>query len=268
MHVEVGHDPEVPAATAAAGPEEVGILVRAAMEVAAVGRDDPERGDVVARQAELPRAEPVAAAKRETGYPDGRARAARDRAAGRREPRLDVDQAGAGADRDDPRRRAQTDRAQPPEIDDEAGTRRVTRVAVATAANRELDLRLLRPEDDLGDVRGRERLYDTERIDGVEPLLIEDTRLLVRGGRRNENRALDELLERLQPSDRQRPRRHRRAASRQAQRPVRRPGAAAPGGRIPQLSGGSRSRYFTSRVSHRQDLRSGRRPHRPLPSRP
>jgi hypothetical protein len=69
---------------------------------------------------------------------------------------------------------------------------------VAAAADRELDLRLLRPEDDLGDVAGRERLHDTERIDVVEPLLIDDARLLVRGGRRNENRPFDKLLERLQ----------------------------------------------------------------------
>ena len=70
---------------------------------------------------------------------------------------------------------------------------------MAAAANRELDLRLLRPEHDLADVGGRERLHDTEGIDVVEPLLVDEAGLLVGGARRDEDRALDELLERLQP---------------------------------------------------------------------
>ena len=67
------------------------------------------------------------------------------------------------------------------------------------APDREPHLRLLRPEDDLVDVGGRDRLDHTERVDAVEALLVDDAGLLIRGARRGEYRALDELLERLQP---------------------------------------------------------------------
>ena len=65
-------DAEVAAATAAAGPVEVGVVLRVADEVAPVGGHDPERDDVVGRRAERARREPDAAALREPGDADGR----------------------------------------------------------------------------------------------------------------------------------------------------------------------------------------------------
>ena len=52
-------DAEVAAAAAATGPEEVGVLGRAAGAVAAVGGDDPERDDVVGGRADFREARPT-----------------------------------------------------------------------------------------------------------------------------------------------------------------------------------------------------------------
>ena len=99
-------------------------------------------------------------------------------------------------DRDDAGGRAQVDRVHTAEIDDDAAAGRVTAVAVTPGADHELHFRALRPADDRAEVTGGERLDDTERVDVVEALLVDEARLLLTGARRGKHRTLDEPLER------------------------------------------------------------------------
>src|SRR5207302_4136098 len=71
---ERGHDAEVAAAAAPARPEEVRVVSFVAGEDLAGGRDDADRPEAVAREAELPAEHALAAAERQAGAPDGRAR--------------------------------------------------------------------------------------------------------------------------------------------------------------------------------------------------
>ena len=98
---ERGHHAEVPAAAALAGPEQVSVLVRVGGggEHRAVRRDDLQRLKVVAGQPVGPGGHPDAAAERQAGDADGRAGAARHRAALGREAVVEVDEPGARADR-------------------------------------------------------------------------------------------------------------------------------------------------------------------------
>ena len=63
--LERGHDAEV-AAAAAQCPEEIGMLVGAGAQHVAVGGNELERHDVVAREAVFPREPADAAAERQT----------------------------------------------------------------------------------------------------------------------------------------------------------------------------------------------------------
>ncbi len=154
-----------------------------AHQVTAVRSDDRDGDDVVGHGPELPGSEADAPAEREPTDPHRRARAVRNRAARRCKGRLDVDEAGTGADRRDPGRRIELDAGEAPEIDDHAGRRRVPGVAVPARADREAHLRLLRPGDRLGHVGRRQRLHDGKRVDVVEAFLILEPRLFVSGAR-------------------------------------------------------------------------------------
>src|SRR4051794_10732255 len=94
VEFELCDDPEVTAA-APESPEQLGVLGLAGMYELPVRGDDVRRGEVVAREAELPHRPADAAAQREAA--DARAR---DQAARRREPvrlRLVVDVGPHGA---------------------------------------------------------------------------------------------------------------------------------------------------------------------------
>jgi glucokinase len=72
LEAEACGDPEVAATAAAAGPVEVRVLALAALEEAAVGGDERDAFEAVARQAELPAGEARAAAEREPDSALGR----------------------------------------------------------------------------------------------------------------------------------------------------------------------------------------------------
>ena len=89
--VEARDDPEVPAASSAAGPEEVGVLTLAALAELSVGGDERESHHVVARQPELAPGVTDPASLRVAGDADRRTGPRGDRAAACRERRVDVD---------------------------------------------------------------------------------------------------------------------------------------------------------------------------------
>jgi hypothetical protein len=93
-----GHDAEVPASAASARPVEVLVRVGVHVPDTAVGGDHSGGDQLVAREAEAPPGEPVAAAQRQPGNPDGRARSGRHGPPAACERALHVDQLRAGAD--------------------------------------------------------------------------------------------------------------------------------------------------------------------------
>ena len=126
-----------------------------------VGRDDGEAGDVVGGQPERARGEPVAAAEREPAEADGRARAAGHRAAVARERVDDLDHVRARADARAPAAAVDRDRAQAPQVDDDAVVdRRVAGVGVAARARRDADVVAVGPAQHGLDVAAVERLDD------------------------------------------------------------------------------------------------------------
>ncbi len=194
---EAGHDPEVAAAASPAGPVEVAFVRGAAAAQDAVGGDDPQRDDIVRGRSPGARREADAAAEREAGDADGRARAGGDRGSVRRELRVDVDQSRAGADRRASVRDA--DPAQAPEIDDEPVARRIARVTVTARASDDRNAVPLRPQHGPAHVVRVRRPEHGEWADPVEARVEEEPRVLVRRSRRLEQRAADDLRERAQP---------------------------------------------------------------------
>jgi hypothetical protein len=95
---EVGDDPEVAAAAAAAGPEEVGVLVFAAGPPAPVRRDERQLLERIAGEAVLARDEPDAAAERDAGDAHRGAGPGGNRGLELPEPIVDAAELGAGAD--------------------------------------------------------------------------------------------------------------------------------------------------------------------------
>ena len=128
---ERGDHAEVAAAAPAAGPEQVRVGAGAGRPDLAVSGDDLQRLNVVAGQPVGPGDHADAAAERQPGDADRRARTAGHRAAVGREPAVEVDEPGPGADG----RGAAADAhaGHPGHVHDQAAGRRPARVAVAAA---------------------------------------------------------------------------------------------------------------------------------------
>ena len=144
----------------------------------AVRRHDPERHDVVERQAPGAPGQPHAAAEQEPAERHGRARPVRDVDAAPGEPGGDLDQRRAGPDRGDPAAR-QPHAVEPAEVDHDlrvAG--RAAVVGVAAGARHERHVVAVGPVDDRDDVRRVGDLHDGRRADPVVALVVD------RAGRR------------------------------------------------------------------------------------
>ena len=153
---EVRDDPEVAAAAAAAGPEEVAVL-RSRSQVrwrpSAVTIPSETMLSLVVPNAR--EASPTPPPSASPPMPTVGARAGRDRAAVARERGLDVDQPRAGADRHGAVR-VHRDAVEPPQVDDEAGGRRVAGVAVPARARGDPDAVAPRPADGRAHVGDRD----------------------------------------------------------------------------------------------------------------
>ena len=101
MHPEPerGDDPEVAAATTAARPEQIRMVICVNGEDASSRIDQAQRQNVVAGQPERAGCEPHTSPEGQSRDADGRARAGRDRDAALPEPLVQVDQACTGPDR-------------------------------------------------------------------------------------------------------------------------------------------------------------------------
>lgn len=188
--LEARDDPEVPTASPAARPEKIRVLVLAALEELSGGGDEREAGHVVARQAELAPCVADTASLRVAGDPDRRAGAGGDRVAVCRERRVDVDQAGARADRGNAV--TQVDAVHPRDVDDysRAGGR-VTRVGVATTTGDEVDRVFPCPPDGLLDVGGRLAVHDRPRVRAIEAAVDQHLVTAVGGACRRYDSPLD-----------------------------------------------------------------------------
>ena len=194
---EVGHDPEVATSATAAGPEEIGVLVGVADARLTVRRHDRHLLDVVGGEAELPRRPPVSAAERKTRDPHSRARAAGQELPPVPELPVDVDEYRARADQSRPA--VWLDKANPPDVEDDARARgRVAAVRVPARAPEDADAVLPRPRDRLLHVRRRARLHDRPGVCVVEMRVLYEARLVVARARRRDHGALDLPRERAQ----------------------------------------------------------------------
>jgi len=126
---QLGGDAEVAASSAAARPEEVGVVERVAGDEASVCGHDLHAEKCVGRCPEQPRRVPDAAAEREPGDADRRARPAGHGAALGGQPLVEVDEPGARADGG--RRAGHGDRLELADVDDQPARSRPARVAVA-----------------------------------------------------------------------------------------------------------------------------------------
>jgi hypothetical protein len=172
--LEARDDPEVAAAPAAQRPEQVGVAAGIDAAQPPVCRHHNEAGDVVGGQPEGARGEAVAAAEREAAEADRRARAAGHRAtvAGERvhhldhvRSRPDARAAGAAVDRD---------RAQTPQVDQDAlAERRVAGVGVAARARGDADVMAIGPAQDRLDVAAVAHLHHRVRRRAVEAPVVD-----------------------------------------------------------------------------------------------
>src|SRR5436190_5908308 len=160
-------------------------------EQAAVRGDDLHTAHVVAGEAELPRRVADAAAEREAGDADGRARSTGDRHAVRVELRVDVDQLRARSDDCGPAVGGERDRVQAAYVEHDAGRRRVAPVAVPAGARNDVDAVLAGPAHGRDDVRRVRAVDDRTWVDRVEPRALEQSRVRVGGRSGRDDRALD-----------------------------------------------------------------------------
>ena len=186
-------DPEVPSASAAAGPVEIRVLARAADEQLPSGRDHVECEHVVRGQAPLPQQEAVPAAECEAAHAHGRARARREREPLLAKPLVDVEQPGARAD--DGARPLHADRVEPADVEDHPGRGRVAAIAVPAAPGGDPDPALPRPRDPARDVAGAVAVRDRERPHAVERRAEEEPRLRIARIGAADDVALQEAVE-------------------------------------------------------------------------
>ena len=206
---EARDNAEVPAASAAAGPEEVGVAPRVAAQDVARGGHDRQSLERVAGEPELAHRVAVAAAEGEAGDAHRRACPGRDHQPVRSERRVDVDEDGAGAD--DCASAGNAHAVQARDVEDDAGRRRVAAVAVPAGARHEVDVVAPRPADRVDDVADRLAEDDRLRTDGVEARAVEEPRLVVAGARGRDDVAGEAAAKltqaRRQDEARRRPRR-------------------------------------------------------------
>ena len=171
---EFRHDAEVPAATAAERPVEVGIALSARCPQPAVRGHDLGAQEVVGGQAELAAGETHAAAHRVAGDAHRRARAGGDRHPASRQRRVHVDQLRAGADRRRAVVRVDADTAQVAKVDDHPARQgRVAGVAVASRASPQRDAVCDAPAHGRADVGGVDGTRHEVRQHAVEALVVD-----------------------------------------------------------------------------------------------
>ena len=190
---EARDDPEVAASPAAAGPVEIGVRVSIAREHPPVGGHDLSCEDVVRRRSELARGKSDASAESEPTDPDRRAGAGRDGRAALRQPRVDVDQQGPGADRGPLCLSVHGDAVEGAHVDHEPVLDgRVTRVAVTSRASTDADAMPSRPQDRLPHVGGAGGAHHGQRSYTVETLVEGNTSARIRSARAADNGTVDE----------------------------------------------------------------------------
>jgi hypothetical protein len=176
---ERGHDPEVAAPAAAAGPEQVVIRVGVHVAYAAVRGHDARREQVVTREAEAPARKPVPAAEREAGNADRRARAGWHGHPSARERALHVDQLRGRPHRGAPAREPHASQLR--QVEHHAFTRGgIARIAVATRAGHDAHVEAVRPAHRRRHVGGALDVDDSIRPAPLEAAVVDDRRSVAR----------------------------------------------------------------------------------------
>jgi hypothetical protein len=167
LHPHGGHDAEAPAA-AAQGPVELLVAVGVDRALATVGGHDVVAAHAVDRQAELAAGQAHPTAGGQAADADGGARPGRRRHAAAGELRVDVDVAGAGADRGD--RAVEADAVDRPHVDHHrlAADRRAV-VGMAAGAHGQRHVEPVGPADHGLHVGGVAHAHHGGRADAVEP---------------------------------------------------------------------------------------------------
>ena len=170
---EGSDDAEAAAPSTAQRPEQVGVLFGGAVVHVAIGSDDVDREQRVAREPERARHESVAAAEGQTGDADGGAGARRHRDVLRVERVVEVVEAHARTHLDGPGLGVDLDVAKSCDVEYEFGAGRPAAVAVTTAADRDAGAVVTSQPDDRRDVVHVSGLHDGGRRDGVVDRVVQ-----------------------------------------------------------------------------------------------